>query len=126
MILSGNTPGLREAGWIPQYRQLWEQQLVIDVPAIMPADAEGAATVMRLGHLQLGLMPLVLQVMPLVIAIAIGGFFFLGCVLLWAIGARAGVQPRPEVEIDLTPSRAARFFGLVVILLVGLVYYFFF
>ncbi len=126
MVLSGNTSGLREAAWVSQYRHLWEQQLVIDVPAIMPADAEGAATVLRLGHLQLGLTPLVLQVMPLVIAIAVGGFFFLGSVLLWAMGARAGVQPRPEVEIDLKPSRAAGFFGFVVIVLVGLVYYLFF
>jgi SSS family solute:Na+ symporter len=114
------------AGYIPGYEQLWKSQIVIDVPVITRADTEGSATLLSLGHLQIGLTPLVLQTMPLIVAAGVGGLFFLGCILLWGMGARPGIQPRPEVELDLTPSRSARFFGLLVILLVGLVYYLFF
>jgi hypothetical protein len=121
-----NIFGPAVAGYIPGYEQLWKSQIVIDVPVITRADTEGSATLLSLGHLQIGLTPLVLQTMPLIVAAGVGGLFFLGCILLWGMGARPGIQPRPEVELDLTTSRSARFFGLLVILLVGLVYYLFF
>jgi SSS family solute:Na+ symporter len=113
-------------GWLSEtYQKLWQQQVVVDLPVVMPA-AENSQVLLTLGHLQVGVTALTLQLFPLALAGILAAIFFLGFVLLWAIGCRSGIRPRPAVPLDLTPSGTAAFFGLIVIILVGLVYYWFF
>lgn len=110
---------------LPAYEQLWLQAIVVNVPMVTPAVAPWQELI-PLGHLKVALVPLELELAPLLMGIIIGAIFFLGCVVLWAIGRRPGVTVKPEVALDLTPSRSAKIFGVLVILLVILVYYRFF
>ncbi|MCS7236919.1 MAG: solute:sodium symporter family transporter [Thermoguttaceae bacterium] len=107
------------------YRQLWDQEVVVDIPVVMPADPERQPLV-HLGHLQVAMMPIKLRMAPLMMAGIAGALFFLGSLLLWAIGCRPGITVKPGVTIDLRPSPSAAIFGLLAIVLVFVVYYRFF
>ncbi len=107
------------------YQRLWDTKVVVSIPLIMPMQA-AAEQLIPLGHLKLGLATLELELAPLLWAAVVGVIIFLACVVLWAISSRPGVAVKPEVTIDLSPSRGAKLAGIVVILLVILVYYRFF
>ncbi|GEM_PF-115394 len=113
------------------YRQLWDQSVQVTVPVLWHAQPPGSVSVsvgepIPLGLLELTFQTLELNLMPLLFAVVIGGIFFLGGFVLWAMGWRPSREPESTVPLDLTPSRGAAFFGVLVILGVLTVYYFFF